>query len=148
MKCNQKAKENPRDQQEKMIFGSSQDPKKDKGVTCFIVDQPQSSNSKAQEVTSPLRPKLERKCKIDDISLVHDPSNSTQPKKKANLKKISKQGAQNQAQAQDTKMLASNVEVGKRPGTFESLEFEEIESKNAPSMLPPPPPPNPPLMVY
>ena len=71
---------------------------------------------------------------------MHDPSNSTQPKKKANLKKISKQGAQNQAQAQDTKMLASNVEVGKRPGTFESLEFEEIESKNAPSMLPPPPP--------
>ena len=61
LKRNQKAKENPRDQQEKMIFGSSQDPKKDKRDACSIVGQPQLSNSKAQEVTSPLRPKLERK---------------------------------------------------------------------------------------
>jgi len=64
--------------------------------------------------------------KFDANTLGHSPPNSTQPKKKVNIKRIARQKAQDDAQAQDTEMLAFESKVGfKRPGILESLESEE-----------------------
>lgn len=93
---------------------------------CSILGQSQMSNARAQEVRSPVTPKLERKCKTEATPTVHSPSKGTQPREKANWKKIARQQAQNQTQALDTKMLTSDVVVGsQRLGIVEFLEFEE-----------------------
>lgn len=65
----------------------------DKREECSIVGQTHTSNARAQEVTSPLRPKLECKCKTEAIPTMHGPSKGTQPSKKANWKKIARQMA-------------------------------------------------------
>ncbi|KAK9996877.1 hypothetical protein SO802_021563 [Lithocarpus litseifolius] len=67
-----------------------------------------------QEATSPLRPKLERKCQPEANTIGHGPPNSAQPRKKVNLKKVARQKAQNDSQAHDTKMHTSVVEVGSK----------------------------------
>lgn len=92
----------------------------------FAVGQTQKSNANAHEVTSPLRQKLECKCKAETTHSVHDPTKDTQSRKNPNLKQIARQMAQHQTQALDTEMLTLDIAVGsKRPGIVESLEFKE-----------------------
>ena len=126
LKCIEKEKGISHDKGVRMIFQSTQDPTNYKMDDCSIVGQAQESKGKAHEVTSLLRQKLERKCKVEATSSVHGPTKGTRPKKKQSLKQIARQVAHHQSQALDTEMLNSDVGVGsKRPSTFELLEAEE-----------------------
>lgn len=114
----------------------------------FAVGQTQKSNANAHEVTSPLRQKLECKCKAETTHSVHDPTKGTQSRKNPNLKQIARQMAQHQTQVLDTEMLTLDIAVGsKRPGIVESLEFKENRTQNDYSLLPPPLTPLP-LIAY
>nr|POF10226.1 hypothetical protein CFP56_14163 [Quercus suber] len=127
--------------------GENLNPINEERASASRVGHSESLNSKTQEATSPLRPKLERKCKLDVHPMEHGPSNSGQTRKKVNLKKVARKKAQDDGQAQDTEMFTKVVEVGfKRPGNFEALEIEENRVQIVPFMLTPSPPL--PLMVY
>ena len=126
LKRMEKTKGISRDSSIKEISQSSLNPKEEKLDEHSTVGQVQEIKGKAHEATSPLRQKLERKCKGVATPFVQGPTKDTQQKKKPSLKKIARQVAQHQTQALDTEMFNSNVRVGsKRLGTFEYLEVEE-----------------------
>ena len=137
----EKAKGISRDSGIRMIFQSYQDPIKDKMDECSVVGQVQELKGKAHEATSPLRQKLDHKCKFKATPSVHGPTKGTQPKKKQSLKKIARQVTYHQTQARDTEMFNSDMGVGsKRPSTFELLETEENKAQKRLFTTPSPPP--------
>lgn len=106
-----------------MTFGGTQDPQNKEGASVSRVGY---LESQTQEATSLLRPKLECKCKPDNYPIRHGPSNSAQTRKKVSLKKVARQKASDDAQAQDAEMLTNVAEVGsRRPSNFKTLEIEE-----------------------
>ncbi|KAK9990628.1 hypothetical protein SO802_025613 [Lithocarpus litseifolius] len=123
LKRNQKGKNSSCDLQRELTFDSTQDPNKEETVSAPKVGQQKSFQAEAREASSPLRPRLERKCKPEANTTGLGPPNNAQPRKKVNLKKVARQKAQEDSQAQDTEMLTSVVEVGsKRPAEAIALE--------------------------
>ncbi|XP_065633850.1 uncharacterized protein LOC136069351 [Quercus suber] len=123
---NQQKIANSRAPQRKVNFGGSQSQRSEERASASKVGHLESLSPKTQEATSPLRPKLERKCKPEVHPMALDPSNCSQTRKKVNLKKVARKKAQDDGQAHDAEMFTSVVEVGsKRPGNSETLEIEE-----------------------
>nr|POE63894.1 hypothetical protein CFP56_01933 [Quercus suber] len=119
------------------------DPGNEEQASASRMGHLESLNSQTQEATSPLRPKLECKCKPDAYPMGYGPSNSAQIRKKVSLKKVARQKAQDDGQTQDAEMLTSAIEVGsKRPSNSETLEIEEnrVQKRALHAHSPPPPP--------
>ena len=94
LKRMEKAKGISRDSSIKEIPQSSLDPRKEKLDEHSTVGQAQEIKGKAHKATSPLRQKLNRKCKGVATPSVQGPTKDTQQKKKPSLKKIARQVAQ------------------------------------------------------
>ncbi|XP_023882345.1 uncharacterized protein LOC111994694 [Quercus suber] len=123
---NQQKTDNSRAPQRKINFGGSQTLRSEERASAPKVGLLESLSPRTQEATSPLRAKLERKCKPETHPTVLGPSNCSQTRKKVNLKKVARKKAQDDGQAHDAEMFTPVVEVGsKRPGNSETLEIEE-----------------------
>nr|POF27285.1 e3 ubiquitin-protein ligase mib2 [Quercus suber] len=120
LKVMEEAKGTSRDCGRKETSHSSLAPKEGSLDECSIVGLMQEFKGKAHEATSPLRQKLDCKCKGVATPPVQGPTKDNKQKKKPSLKKIARQVAQHQSQAFDTEMLNSDVGVGsKRPVTLD-----------------------------
>nr|POF00084.1 uncharacterized protein CFP56_15941 [Quercus suber] len=107
---NQQKIANSRAPQRKVNFGGSQSQRSEERASASKVGHLESLSPKTQEATSPLRPKLERKCKPEVHPMALDPSNCSQTRKKVNLKKVARKKAQDDGQAHDAEMFTSVVE--------------------------------------
>nr|POE86900.1 hypothetical protein CFP56_24891 [Quercus suber] len=94
LKVMEEAKGTSRDCGRKETSHSSLAPKKGSLDECSIVGHMQEFKGKAHEATSPLRQKLDRKCKEVATPPVQGPTKDNKQKKKPSLKKIARQVAQ------------------------------------------------------
>ncbi|KAK7848874.1 chitinase-like protein 1 [Quercus suber] len=122
---NQQKTDNSRAPQRKINFGGSQTLRSEERASAPKVGLLESLSPRTQEATSPLRAKLERKCKPETHPTVLGPSNCSQTRKKVNLKKVARKKAQDDGQAHDAEMFTPVVEVGsKRPEVSEDLKVD------------------------